>query len=53
MTSERADAQGACWQAIDAYWKAKGVGLLAELRVKETMATNSARSAGEVKVEPD
>jgi hypothetical protein len=25
----------------------------AELRVKETMATNGARSAGEVEVEPD
>jgi hypothetical protein len=32
---------------------AQGVGLQAELRVKETMATNSARSAGEVEVEPD
>jgi hypothetical protein len=32
---------------------AQGVGLQAELRVKETMATNNARSTGEVEVEPD
>jgi hypothetical protein len=44
-TSERADAQGACLQAADAYGKAKGVGLLAlatawrtETKLMETRA---------------